>query len=140
MYPKQAGRQRSNSNSRTGAREQLAELLLNKFRNRYSISAATERDLDASLQKEISRVVKQEASVTERDLNELDKKIKDLVHETRSQEFTPKVSAVVEPTLQKEGDTVSIRSRRSVAPSVHQSENHNTPNHTGLDMLVFDID
>ena len=101
---------------------------------------ATERDLDSRIQKEVQKLVRKEATVTERDLNELDKKIKDLVHETRSQEFTPKVSAVVEPTLQKEGDTVSIRSRRSVAPSVHQFENYNTPNHTGLDMLVFDID
>lgn len=79
---------------------------------------ATERDLDSRIQKEVQKLVRKEATVTERDLNELDKKIKDLVHETRNQEFHPKVSAA-EPTLQKEGDTVSIRSRRSVAPSVH---------------------
>lgn len=60
MYPKQAshGRQRSNSNSRQSAREQLAELLLNKFRNRYSLNVASERELDTSIQKEVSRVVK----------------------------------------------------------------------------------
>jgi hypothetical protein len=79
---------------------------------------ATERDLDSRIQKEVQKLVRKEATVTERDLNELDKKIKDLVHETRSQELPHKVPAV-EPSLQKEGDTVSIRSRRSVAPSVH---------------------
>lgn len=44
---------------------------------------ASERDLDLTLQKEVSRVVKQEASVTERDLNDLDKKIQTLVGQVR---------------------------------------------------------
>ena len=115
MYPKQAshGRQRSNSNSRTGAREQLAELLVNKFRNRYSISAATERDLDASLQKEISRVVKQEASVTERDLNELDKKISALVTSARG--------AAQASDKSHQACKDDTRSVKSVAPSVAKS-------------------
>jgi hypothetical protein len=75
MYPKSTtSRARSNSNKQT-ARDQLSELLINKFRNRYNINVSTERDLDATIQNEVTKVVKQEASVTERDLNELDRKI-----------------------------------------------------------------
>jgi hypothetical protein len=75
MYPKSTtSRTRSNSNKQT-ARDQLSELLINKFRNRYNINVSSERDLDATIQNEVTKVVKQEASVTERDLNELDRKI-----------------------------------------------------------------
>lgn len=50
----------------------------------------SERLLDATIQAEVSKVVKQESSVTERDLNELDRRIKQLVHETRSKSDSQK--------------------------------------------------
>ena len=73
MYPKSLT-SRSSSNKQT-AREQLSELLTNKFRNRYNINYETERDLDDTIQKEVNQLVKKESSVTERDLNDLDKHI-----------------------------------------------------------------
>jgi len=52
MYPKSLT-SRSSSNKQT-AREQLSELLTNKFRNRYNINYETERDLDDTIQKEVN--------------------------------------------------------------------------------------
>ena len=52
MYPKQAG-----TSKKASAREQLAELLTNKFRNRYSINLQTEAQIDQGIAKEIQKVV-----------------------------------------------------------------------------------
>ena len=73
MYAK-SSTSRSTTNKQN-ARDQLSELLINKFRNRYNINVGQERDLDCAIQKEVTKVVQQVATVTERDLNELDKKI-----------------------------------------------------------------
>ena len=78
MYPKHGS-----TGKKAGAREQLAELLTNKFRNRYSINLQTEGQIDQDIAKEIQKVVHQEASVSERDLNELDKRINQLVSSCR---------------------------------------------------------
>lgn len=47
MYPK-SQTSRSSSNKQN-ARDQLSELLINKFRNRYCIQVATERNLDSEI-------------------------------------------------------------------------------------------
>jgi len=58
MYPakSQTSSQRSSTN-KANAREQLGELLSNKFRNRYSINVQQEYDLDSAIHKEITKVV-----------------------------------------------------------------------------------
>lgn len=79
MYPRSPA-----PNAKASSRDQLSELLLNKFRNRYNIKMASERDLDSNICREVQKLVKRDASVTERDLNELDRCIKDLVHKSRN--------------------------------------------------------
>ena len=64
-------------------REQLSELLINKFRNKYHVNVSQERDLDAIIAKEVSRVVKQDAPVGERELNQVDRTIGEAVKKQR---------------------------------------------------------
>jgi hypothetical protein len=71
MYPKTNGK--ATGPNKQATREQLSELLINKFRNKYSVSVQNEQGLDAVIQKEVARIVKQEAPVGERELNEVDR-------------------------------------------------------------------
>ena len=53
MYPKQSqSKFNHNDEKKQAKREQLAQLLINKFRNKYAVNPTTERDLDTLIQDE----------------------------------------------------------------------------------------
>jgi len=56
MYPKTNGK--ATGPNKQATREQLNELLVNKFRNKYNVSVQNEQGLDATIQKEVSRIVR----------------------------------------------------------------------------------
>jgi hypothetical protein len=64
-------------------REQLAQLLINKFRNKYNINSATEKDLDTLIQDEVKQLILHEANVSENQLTALDKAISSTVKAVR---------------------------------------------------------
>jgi len=54
MYPKQSQSKYNHQEDKKQAkREQLAQLLINKFRNKFQVNPNTERDLDALIQDEV---------------------------------------------------------------------------------------
>ena len=54
MYPKQSqSKFNHNDEKKQAKREQLAQLLINKFRNKYAVNPTTERDLDTLIQDEV---------------------------------------------------------------------------------------
>jgi hypothetical protein len=83
MYPKTNGK--ATGPNKQATRDQLNELLINKFRNKYSVSVQNEQGLDACIQKEVSRIVRQEAPVGERELNEVDRIIATAVMAARGE-------------------------------------------------------
>jgi len=85
-------------------------LLINKFRNKYSVKQQ-ERDLDACIVKEVTRIVKQDAPVGERELNEVDRTIGQAVKAARGDDTQVAAQAA---TLARDDD---IRSSVSKAPS-----------------------
>ena len=74
MYPKpqQARASSNHSTTRNNKREQLTDLLVNKFRNKYAINLQQEQDLDLKLKNEVIKCVQQTHALQEKDLNELD--------------------------------------------------------------------
>ena len=55
MYPKPSS---SNSQDRSfNKREQLTDLLINKFRNKYQVNLGLEMDLDRQLRNDITKCV-----------------------------------------------------------------------------------
>jgi DNA-directed RNA polymerase specialized sigma24 family protein len=64
-------------------REQLAALLINKFRNKYRINLASEKDLDDLVQKAVSDMIRKENTMCEKNLRELDSRIATQVELTR---------------------------------------------------------
>ena len=99
---------------RAAKRDQLASLLINKFRNKFNINITSERDLDERICKEVQTLVGSNASVTERHLSNLDKELSKIVRETRGEPepSQPKKSA------RMEDDAVSNASRASRARSI----------------------
>lgn len=83
MYPKTNGK--ASGPNKQATREQLSELLINKFRNKYSVNVQSEGGLDSCIQKEVSRIVRQEAPVGERELNEVDRIICSAVKAARGE-------------------------------------------------------
>ena len=91
MYPRQISQPHKNSNlssafidqKKLAKREQLADLLINKFRNKYNLNVSAERDLDNKITTLVSKVVIQDAPVGEKELNELDKVIAECVKTAR---------------------------------------------------------
>lgn len=69
MYPKQPPTRSQLNDSmdfkKQIKREQLAQLLINKFRNKYNINSATEKDLDTLIQDEVKQLILHEANVSE---------------------------------------------------------------------------
>ena len=66
MYPKQSQtKSQAQDDKKQAKREQLAQLLINKFRNKYSINPSTERDLDTLIQDEVKQLILVEANVSE---------------------------------------------------------------------------
>lgn len=78
------------------------------------MNVAREVDLDAAIQGQISKVVHQDASVTERDLNELDKKISAIVAGCRKTDSKAQSQA--------SQDARSSYSKKSFAPSKSASD------------------
>lgn len=110
MYPKASAK--SAGPNKQATREQLSELLINKFRNKYSVNVQQERDLDAVVTKEVARIVMQEAPVGERELNEVDRIIAAAV---KAQRGTGQSSTLAAP--QQAADNDDIRSHVSKAAS-----------------------
>ena len=73
MYPKSTTS--STHSTKSNTRQQLAELLINKFRTKYNITLGSERQLDQIIEKEVSKVLKQEAAIGQKELNEINKAI-----------------------------------------------------------------
>lgn len=66
MYPKQSQtKSQAQDDKKQAKREQLAQLLINKIRNKYSINPSTERDLDTLIQDEVKQLILVEANVSE---------------------------------------------------------------------------
>lgn len=120
MYPKASASQRSGSNTKQATRDQLSELLINKFRNKYSIKQS-DRDLDAVIVKEVTRVVKQDAPVGERELNEVDRIICKAVKESRGdqpqqqQQQMPACNDDIKSSVSKAPSVASARSKSQVS-------------------------
>ena len=93
MYPKQG----KGASGKQSTREQLSELLINKFRNKYNVNVQTEREIDSVINKEVSKIVKQQAPVGERELNEVDRCISNAVKEHRGEPQPKPQSQTIEP-------------------------------------------
>ena len=85
MYPKSTVSKTTSqaSSKKHQTRQQLSELLINKFRNKYNLNVSAERDLDNKITSLVSKVVIQDAPVGEKELNELDKVIAECVKTAR---------------------------------------------------------
>ena len=85
MYPKSTVSKTTSqaSSKKHQTRQQLSELLINKFRNKYNLNVSAERDLDNKITTLVSKVVIQDAPVGEKELNELDKVITECVKTAR---------------------------------------------------------
>jgi len=70
MYPKPNSQQADKRSS--SKREQLTDLLVNKFRNKYQVNLSEELELDRALKTEITKCVHNTHALTEKDLNDLD--------------------------------------------------------------------
>ena len=78
MYPKQhptdpAALRNSMDFKKQQKRDQLTQLLVNKFRNKYLISLQNERSLDEKIQSAVIDMVAKDANMTERSLHVLDR-------------------------------------------------------------------
>jgi len=73
MYPRTSSRSNQSSSSssdkRPKGREQLSDLLMNKFRSKYNVNLAQERELDLAVQNEVKKALAQTHSMQEKDLN-----------------------------------------------------------------------
>ena len=88
MYPKQhpAGSpdlRKSMDFKKQQKRDQLAALLINKFRNKYQVSLSQEKALDDLIQHYVSEMVSKDQSMSEKCLRELDAKIAHEVAQAR---------------------------------------------------------
>lgn len=124
MYPKSTAGKHASGSNKQHTREQLSELLINKFRNKYNVNTSTERDLDAKIGKEVSRVVMQDAPVGERELNEVDKVISAAVKMSRGEAVKPASNANVASANNNDDvkSQVSARSSASRAKSMTSSQ------------------
>lgn len=104
----------SGDHKRAAKRDQLASLLINKFRNKFAINITNERDLDERICKEVNTLVNSNASVTERHLSNLDKELSKVVRESRG-EPEPSQS---KKSARIEDDRVSNASNASRARSI----------------------
>ena len=50
-------------------------MLLNKFRNKYEVNLLNERELDSVIRAEITRIINEVPTLSEKDLNELDQTV-----------------------------------------------------------------
>lgn len=75
MYP----RQESSRSRSTASRNQLADLLINKFRIRFKVNLNTEKDLDRIVVDEVTKLIKKDSSVSEKDLHMIERVIKQAV-------------------------------------------------------------
>lgn len=77
MYPKPGSSKDSNRGK--SSREQLSDLLMNKFRGKYSVNVTQERELDIAIQAEVKKALSVVNSLTEKDLNALDGRVNQIV-------------------------------------------------------------
>jgi hypothetical protein len=85
MYPKQT---KNNLNESTdfkkqAKREQLATLLITKFRNKYQINLMTERKLADAIHEQVNKMVLMQDSLSEKQLQTVDQMISQLVSDYR---------------------------------------------------------
>ena len=93
MYPRQISQPHKNTNmssaifdqKKLAKREQLADLLINKFRNKYSVNIHEEREIDGIIKLEVSRFILPGTTVHEKDINELDRTIQNAVKALRTE-------------------------------------------------------
>ena len=83
MYPKSTASSSQSGKQKPSQREVLADLLHNKFRNKFSVDVVAERTLDSKIKAEITKMVTSKASLHEKDLNELDRRIVTVVTNCR---------------------------------------------------------
>ncbi len=121
MYPKQhpAGSpdlRKSMDFKKQQKREQLAALLVNKFRNKYQISLSSEKALDDLVQSAVSEMVSRDCSMSEKHLRELDAKIAAQVEQARGAH--PRSSQPPSAKQAAPSDAVSNFSKASRARSM----------------------
>lgn len=97
-------------NKQNKKREQLANLLVNKFRNKYNVNSAKDAKIDAIIQKEVSSLL-QGGHATEANLFKLDSKLETLINEAR-------VGADDQKSQVSRSEAASVRSQISKAPDV----------------------
>jgi hypothetical protein len=117
MYPKShpAGSpdlRKSMEDKKQQKREQLAALLINKFRNKYRINLANEKELDDLVQKSVSEMIRKDNTMCEKNLRELDQRIANQVEVIRGPTRSHSKPASKAPT-----DALSCRSKKSSALS-----------------------
>lgn len=108
MYPKSTASSQSGK-QKGSQREVLADLLHNKFRNKYHVDLTQESALDSKIKAEIAKMVTNKPSLHEKDLNELDRRIVTVVQNCREAG-----SKAAQSTRPADDDT---KSRASHAPS-----------------------
>jgi len=57
MYPKPSSSQTKDSGRGKGSREQLNDLLMNKFRSKFQVNLSAERELDIHIQNEVKKAL-----------------------------------------------------------------------------------
>lgn len=62
MYPKHSSANSTHS-SKSHTRQQLAELLINKFRTKYNVKVGSEYALDRRIEQEVTQVLNQDAAI-----------------------------------------------------------------------------
>jgi hypothetical protein len=77
MYPKQP--QFSRNNSRSSKRDQVARLLITKFRNKFNINLTDEQPLDLKIQEHVNSIIKSDEPLTEKQLVQLSRKLGQVV-------------------------------------------------------------
>lgn len=136
MYPKQHITERGSPEAKKQAkREQLCNLLVNKFRNKLKINMASERALDQQVLDLVFAQVMGEQVATERQLTELDRCVSKLVNDYRGKQPYSKTAMKIlnEPAKQAD-DARSNRSYRSAASQRHASQ----PSGRSANLNVFD--
>jgi|LakMenEpi03Aug12_release.lakeMendotaPanAssembly.Ray.scaffolds.fasta_scaffold3159338_1 hypothetical protein len=88
MYPKsQNSTTRQDADQRKQAkREQLADLLLQKFRGKHHINPTSEGELDTFIKLAVQRFITPKSSIKDQDINDLDREIDKRVSQLRSKQ------------------------------------------------------
>ena len=133
MYsPVKTSKEETRRQAKEQKRLQLQILLVNKFRNKYGVTSATEPQVDQIINNEVYKLL-QESEMYESRLNQIDRQLEKIIAETRrnikngthvdqgSEQKAPSIHSIAKSNLDL--DTKSQASRRSLG-SLKSSFSH----------------